>query len=61
MLSEVIGLLENGQEAVNGQTFKVLEVVNTSEFVIDCDASKLSEYERNGLVKGVKAKVEVEF
>ena len=61
MLSEIVGLCKDGQEAVNDKTFKVLDVKSTSEFVIDCDASGLSDYERNGLVKGIKPKVEVEF
>jgi hypothetical protein len=46
---------------VNGKTYKVLDVINTNEFIIECDATKLSDYDRNGMAKGVKAKVEVEF
>ena len=61
MLSEIIGLQENSQDVVNGKTYKVLDVVNTNEFIIECDATNLSDYNRNGMAKGVKAKVEVEF
>ena len=61
MLSEIIGLQEDGQDVVNGKAYKVLDVINTNEFIIDCDATKLSDYDRNGMAKGVKAKVEVEF
>ena len=61
MLSEIIGLQDNGQDVVNGKTYKVLDVINTNEFIIECDATNLSDYDRNGMAKGVKAKVEVEF
>jgi len=61
ILSEIIGLQENGQDAVNGNNYKVLDVINTNEFVIECDATNFSDYERNGMAKGVKARVEVEF
>ena len=58
MLKEVIGMRKKksntGEESVNGDTFKVVEVINRNEFVVDCDTTQFTEYERNGMAKQVK-------
>ena len=61
ILNEVVGMncVESGQEgsSVNGLQFKVIERANRNSFVIDCDCSLYTSYERNGLAKQVKSKV----
>ena len=46
---------------VNGEMFNILEVINRNEFIIDCDTTQLTDYDRNGVVKGLKAKITTEF
>ena len=41
--------------------FKVIDVINRNSFIIDCDSSKFSAYERNGVAKQIKSKVQVKF
>lgn len=41
-------------QSVNGSSFKVTNVINRNSFVIDCDSSMYTPYERNGLAKNVK-------
>ena len=41
----------NTDESVNGQTFKIVEVINRNEFIIDCDTTEFTDYEVNGVAK----------
>ena len=61
--SEVIGMKNklDASKSVNDAVFKVTNIVNISSFVIDCDSSLYSEYERNGVAKQIKDKLEIEF
>jgi hypothetical protein len=47
--------------SVNGQTFTVIEVINTGSFIIDCDTMKYSPHERDGIVTQQKAHIDVTF
>jgi hypothetical protein len=63
-LKEVVGMKSKSGEidaTVNGQTYTILEVNNRNSFVIDCDMTQFTEYERDGLAKQVKTRVEVAF
>lgn len=74
-LSEVKGMCstENGEEqidttkgatqsdSVNGTRFKVLKVITTRTFLIDCDMGKYTKFERDGLVRQIKMPVVHEF
>lgn len=46
--------------SVNGNQFKVLKVITTSTFVIDCDTRLFSKYARDGLVKQIKIPISIE-
>ena len=46
---------------MNGQTFTVIEVINTGSFIIDCDTTKYSPHERDGIVTQQKAHIDVSF
>ena len=52
---EVIGMqnCELGKEftSINDMSFKVTEVINRNKFVIDCDTSSYTHYQRNGVAK----------
>lgn len=60
---EVVGMasLDDPSKSINTMSFKVAAVPNRHSFVIDCDSSKFSPYQRNGIAKAVKAKIQVEF
>ena len=48
-------------KSVNDFEFKVTHIINKSSFVIDCDSTLFSAYERNGVAKQIKNKINVEF
>ena len=47
--------------SVNGNQFKVLKVLTTSTFVIDCDTTRFTKFERDGLVKQIKMPLTLSF
>jgi len=55
IFKEVIGMqcCEEYKEltSINEMSFKVTEVINRNSFVIDCDSSKFTPYQRNGVAK----------
>ena len=63
MLSEVVGMVRKADSlnSINGMTFKVTQVCSRNSFVIDCDTSQFTAYERNGVAKNVKTKQVVKF
>ena len=58
---EIIGMNKPDESSINSMMFKIKEIVNRNSFVIECDSSQFSPYERNGMAKQVKPKVQVEF
>lgn len=48
-------------ESINGNQFKVLRVLTTSTFVIDCDTTRYTKFDRDGLVKQIKMPASIEF
>ena len=55
-LSEVIGMTSIADEltSVNGMNFIIKKIIDSNSFVIDCDSSLFTAYERNGVAKHVK-------
>lgn len=47
--------------SVNGETFTIVEVVNTGCFIIDCDTTQYSKHDRDGIVTQQKAQIETTF
>ena len=61
-LLEVIGMKKQSSEVnVNDETFKIVEVINRNQFIVDCDMTQYSSYERNGVAKHVKTPIEATF
>jgi hypothetical protein len=57
--SEIIGLSSKDKPdlSTNGKTFKVLDVISSSEFVIDADFTTFNPYVRDGVAKYVKTPI----
>ena len=53
-IKEVVVMHTKEGQSVNGSSFKVTSVINRNSFVIDCDSSLYTPYERNGIAKNVK-------
>ena len=51
----------NEAKSINDLEFKVTHIINKSSFVINCDSTLFSAYERNGVAKQIKNKINVEF
>ena len=46
---------------MNGEIFTIIEIINTSKFIIDCDTTQFSDHVRDGVAKQLKTRIETEF
>jgi len=45
---------KNSASSINGNQFKVLKVVTSDKFVINCNMEHYTKFERDGVVKQIK-------